>query len=324
MKPRLIVHGGAWSIPDEQDEAHIKGVTEAISHVFPLLEKGLSAVDAVEKAVRILEEDPTFDAGRGAVLNSEGEIEMDASIMDGRTLAFGAVAALQNILHPISVARCVMTETEHCFIVGNGAQKFAKEHNFVELDPEELLTERELEVYKRIKREKEYSTRIPFEPTPKGTVGAVAMDRKGNLAAATSTGGTSKKLPGRVGDTPIIGAGTYADNEIGAASATGWGEAIMKSLLTKTACDLLRMYPIFEVTTRALNYMHQRVGEYAGLIMIDRHGKYSLAHITKKMAYAYFNDSEGIVAGIDFNQIIPRGSASGFPISPSPFRRGLG
>ena len=164
-----------------------------------------------------------------------------------------------------------------------------------------MLTERELEVYRRLKKEKEYSTRIPFEPSPKGTVGAVAMDCNGNLAAATSTGGTSRKLPGRVGDTPIIGAGTYADNEIGAASATGWGEAIMKSLLTKTTCDMLGLYPVSEVTTRALDYMHRKVGEYAGLILINKNGNYSLAHITKKMAYAYVDNSEGFIAGINLN-----------------------
>jgi len=298
MKPRLIVHGGAWSIPDEQDEAHVNGVVRAVSEVYPLLRNGMSAVDAVERAVRVLEEDPIFDAGRGSVLNIDGEIEMDASIMDGKTLAFGGVAALQNILHPITVAKLVMTETEHCLLVGKGTQKFAREHHIPELDPQELLTDRELEYYISIKAHQEYSTKIPFVPTPKGTVGAVAMDSKGNLAAGTSTGGTSRKIAGRVGDTPILGAGTYADNECGAASATGWGEAIMKSLLTKTACDMLGKYPIRKVAARALDYMHNKVGEYAGIIMIDRHGNYSFAHNTKKMAYAYMDNSGIPIAGI--------------------------
>ncbi|HEX37272.1 MAG TPA: asparaginase [Candidatus Cloacimonetes bacterium] len=237
MQPRLIVHGGAWSIPDERDDTHIKGVSRAISEVYPLLKKGLSAVDAVEKAVCVMEEDPIFDAGRGSVLNIDGEIEMDASIMDGKNLAFGAVAALQNILHPIKVAKLVMTETEHCLLVGTGAQKFAQAHFIPEVAPEELLTESELEFYRKVKEEKNYTTKIPFEPFPEGTVGAVALDIEGNLAAATSTGGTSRKIAGRVGDTPILGAGTFADNESGAASATGWGEAIMKSFLSKTACE---------------------------------------------------------------------------------------
>lgn len=124
------------------------------------------------------------------------------------------------------------------------------------------------------------------------------MDCDGNLAAATSTGGTSRKLPGRVGDTPILGAGTYADNKLGAASATGWGEAIMKSLLTKTACDFLRDFPVSEVALRALNYMHKRVGQYAGLIMIDSNGRYSLAHTTRKMAFAYIDKDDRVVAEI--------------------------
>ena len=299
MKPRLIVHGGAWSIPDEQDYAHVKGVKAGVEEVYPLLLNGLSAVDAVETAVRILEDDQIFDAGRGAVLNKDGEIEMDASIMNGIDLSFGAVAALQNILHPISVAKCVMIRTEHCLLVGNGAQKFARDYGFTELPPEELLTERELEVYRKLKCDKSYSTRFPYEPTPKGTVGAVAMDCDGNLAAATSTGGTSRKLPGRVGDTPILGAGTYADNKLGGASATGWGEAIMKSLLTKTACDFLRDFPVSEVALRALNYMHKRVGQYAGLVMIDSNGRYSLAHTTRKMAFAYIDKDDRVVAGIN-------------------------
>ncbi len=298
MKPRLIVHGGAWSIPDEQDEAHLRGVREAISRIYPLLEEGMSAVDAVEESVRILEEEPIFDAGRGSVLNIEGEIEMDASIMDGKTLTFGAVAALQNILHPITVAKLVMTKTEHCLLVGSGANKFAQQNNIPELDPRDLLTQRELEYYHLIKESKEYRTIIPYEPIPRGTVGAVAYDIEGNLAAATSTGGTSRKLAGRVGDTPILGAGTYADNECGAVSSTGWGESIMKSVLAKSACDLIEKYSGQRACEIALSMMHQKVGGYAGLIMIDNQGNYSLMHNTEKMAYAFMDENDRIRSGL--------------------------
>ncbi len=237
MEPKLIVHGGAWNIPENLHLAHLAGCRKAVQMVYPQLEQGLTALEAVEEAVSILEEDETFDAGRGAFLNAEGQIELDAIICDGRDLSFGAVAAVKNILHPVKAARLLIDHPEHCFLVGEGAQKFLRTMNFPEVEIEALLTERELEFYKKIKSDPNFRTRLPFEPNPLGTVGAVAQDREGNLAAATSTGGTPRKLPGRVGDSPIIGAGAYADNTRGAVSATGHGEAIMKILLSKLTCD---------------------------------------------------------------------------------------
>lgn len=298
MKPRLIVHGGAWNIPSEMEQDHIRGVRQAVDQVYPRLQEGMSALEAVEAAVNILEDDPTFDAGRGAFLNAQGEIELDAMIMNGATYDFGAVAAVQNILHPVTLARLIMQSTEHCFLVGKGAQQFAKQMGMPQLDPTELLTPRELEFYEQIKNDPQFTTRKPFEVKPQGTVGAVAMDEAGNLAAATSTGGTPRKLPGRVGDSPIIGAGTYADNQLGAASATGWGESIMKALLSKTACDLLTYHSAPEAAKLAVEFLQQRVNGLGGIILIDKIGDYGIYHNTSKMAFAYANQSGDIVAAI--------------------------
>lgn len=295
---RLIVHGGAWNIPEEFQADHVRGVQRAVAEVFPRLQDGLSALDAVEAAVRILEEDPTFDAGRGSCLNARGEVELDAIIMDGATLDFGAVAAIQNILHPVTVARMVMERTEHCLLVGPGAQAFAQHEGVSLHDPRQLLTPRELEFFEEIKSDPCFTTRKPFETTPMGTVGAVAMDEGGNLAAATSTGGTPRKLPGRVGDSPLVGAGAYADNYRGAASATGWGEAIMKVLLTKTAVDLLADHPAMAAAHGAIALLDQRVHGRGGIILIDKRAHYGLAHNTTRMAFAYADPSGETIAGI--------------------------
>jgi beta-aspartyl-peptidase (threonine type) len=312
MRARLIVHGGAWNIPEEYEVDHLAGVRRAVAGVFPRLQDGASAIDAVEAAVQILEEDPTFNAGRGAVLNAVGEIELDAMIMDGATLNLGAVAALQNILHPVSVARLVMERTEHCLLVGTGAQHFAQEMGVSEVCAEELVTARELGSYQRTREDPAFHTLRPFQPRPQsgeaeagaasphplGTVGAVAMDNKGNLAAATSTGGTAGKLPGRVGDSPLAGAGTYADNACGAASATRWGEAVIRTVLSKTACDLMANHPAQFAAERAVERMHQRVRGLAGIILIDRLGRYGFAYSTPKMAFAYAESSGRVVVHI--------------------------
>ncbi len=297
-KVSLIVHGGAWNIPEELEADHIEGVRQAVAEVFPRLSDGLPALDAVEAAVRVLEEDPTFDAGRGSCLNALGEIEMDAIIMDGSSLNLGAVAAIQNVLHPVTVARLVMERSEHCLLVGAGAQSFARKMGVRQLSARELLTPRELAFHAEIMSDPSFTTRKPFEPSPMGTVGAVAMDRWGNLAAATSTGGTARKLPGRVGDSPLVGAGAYADNLCGASSATGWGEAIMKVLLSKSACDLLRDHSAEEAAQMAVDLLQQRVQGLGGIILVDRLGNYGFAHNTDKMAFAYAHPSGKVVARI--------------------------
>jgi beta-aspartyl-peptidase (threonine type) len=290
--PRLIVHGGAWNIPAEQEAAHLRGVSTALEAIYPRLLSGLSALDAVEAAVNILEEDDTFDAGRGAFLNARGEIELDAVIMDGRDLSFGAVAALQNILHPVSVARQIMEQTEHCFLAGAGALAFARQAGFAELPPEALLTARELEFFNHIKDDPSFRSHHPFQDQPSDTVGAVALDRAGNLAVATSTGGTPRKLAGRVGDSPIVGAGAYADNRTGAVSATGWGESIMKVLLSKTACDAFGHQRAMAAAEYSIRLLTERVEGFAGLIGITAQGEYAFAHNTPKMAFAYAQGPE--------------------------------
>ena len=296
IQPKLIIHGGAWNIPDEYVEDHIRGVEKAINATYPKLEVGMSALDAVEFAVRILEEDPTYDAGRGAFLNEAGEVELDAIIMDGKTLNFGAVAALQNILHPVSVARKVMDETEHCLLVGDGALSFAKKMNFEELPPESLLTERELAFFKSIKNKETFKTHHPFEFEPRDTVGAVAMDRDGNFAVATSTGGTARKLRGRVGDSPVVGGGAYADNEAGAVSATGWGESIMKVVLCKRVCDHFFNQSAMEAAEEGIQYLKKRVNGLGGVIGINAKGEYSFAFNTRRMARGYVQNGKTMVS----------------------------
>jgi len=297
MQPKLIIHGGAWDIPEQLEADHLNGIRKALEQVYSQLKSGLSALDAVEAAVKILEADPTFDAGRGAFLNALGEIELDAMIMDGRDLNFGAVAAVQNILHPVSLARMVMEKTEHNFIVGKGAQLLANELGFEEVEPRVLLTKREWEFYERIKKDASFTTRKPFEKLH-DTVGAVALDSRGNLAAATSTGGTPRKLPGRVGDSPVIGAGAYAENGLGAASATGFGESIMKVLLCKTACDLLAKQSAVQAAKQAIRILEEKVNGLGGIILIDAQGEYGFHFNTPKMAWGYVDGNEKLVVRI--------------------------
>ena len=239
VQPALIVHGGAWAIPDDQVDAHINGCRRAAEIGWGLLREGASAVDVVEAAVRVMEDDPTFDAGYGAHLNSAGEVELDALIMEGEALKAGAVAAVQRVRNPVSLARLVMEKSEHILLVAKGAEQFARDHGVPICRPEELLTGRERERWKLVRGMTDWHTSRAFETAYTDTVGAVARDAAGNLAAATLTGGTPNKLPGRVGDSPLIGCGAYADNQTGGVSATGWGESLMQVVMSKTTCDYL-------------------------------------------------------------------------------------
>ncbi len=256
-------------------------------------------MDAVETAVRVLETDPTFDAGCGSFLNENGEVELDASIMDGKTLKAGAVAAVRRLLHPVSLARKIMEETEHLLLVGAGAEKFARKLGMHFCKTESLLTGRELALWKKLKNKKEFHAKPLFSGHPKGTVGAVALDAYGNLAAATSTGGTPRKMAGRVGDTPIIGAGTYADNTLGAVSCTGWGEGIMRIGLARQVLNYLEkgLSPTVAVKN-AIEEMRKRVDGYGGAILVTPQGQIGLYHNTPKMAFAYSEKSGQVKAGI--------------------------
>jgi beta-aspartyl-peptidase (threonine type) len=291
MNTAIAVHGGAgaWDIRAENIEEAIVACREAATVGQRILQAGGSALDAVEQATWILEDCPVLDAGVGSYLNKNGEVEMDAIIMDGRDLNLGAVAAVQRVRHPISLARRVMLDTEHAFIVGSGADAFANAIGFPRCDVEELLVGRELAVFKQLQEKTGYETVTIFtEPNSMGTVGAVAIDHNGNVAAATSTGGTRHKMPGRVGDSPLIGSGAYADNWTAAVSATGHGESLMKVIISKTVCDFVGAGLSAESATRsAIELLEQRTGGRGGLIAVDRHNQVGIAFNTDAMPHAW-------------------------------------
>jgi beta-aspartyl-peptidase (threonine type) len=294
----LVVHGGAYDIPTKSHEAHTTGCRCAAEVGWEVLSDGGAALEAVEAAVRMLEDDPTFDAGRGSFLNTAAEIELDAIIMDGRDLNFGAVAAVQRVCHPVTLARLVMTESKHTMLVGAGAEAFAREHGLPVCSPEDLLTGRELE------RWRAEVAGTPHEwdrnAVPSDTVGAVALDGVGNLAAATSTGGTFNKHPGRVGDSPLVGCGAYADNRLGSVSATGEGEALMKVVISKTVCDFLaRGMSAQKAADAAIAVLAERTAGAGGVIVLDRSGRVGIAHNTPYIAHAIVTTDGEILTGIE-------------------------
>ncbi len=290
---RLIVHGGAWDIPPELHRPHVEGCTEAARAAQEVLERDGTALEAVETAVRRMEDDPTFDAGRGSFLNAEGEAELDAIIMDGRDLNLGAVASVRRIRHPITLARLIMTECKHALLVSEGAEAFARQHGLTLCANQDLITTRERERW-RAERDSE-TTQDLFGDT----VGAVARDAYGNVAVGTSTGGTFKKHPGRVGDSPLIGCGSYADNRIGAASATGEGEALMKVVISKTVCDLMAQgLTAQEAADAAIQLLIERTGGRGGLIVLGTRGDIGLAHNTPYLAHAHVTTDGDIAAGL--------------------------
>ena len=312
MKPALIVHGGAWDIPDEAVDACKSGCQRALGAGWTLLAGGGSALDAVEAAIMVLEDDPVFDAGYGSHLNLDGRVECDAIVMNGATLRSGAAATLQRVKNPIQLARKILESCPHMMLVAEGAERFAKEHGIKLCKPEELVSEAEQEAWMKCKADKHAAEH--HRGHEQGTVGAVAIDREGRLFAATSTGGTCCKLPGRVGDSPLIGCGCYADSEAGGVSCTGYGEAIMKVVLAKTAADFLR-HPVgpdanpspsilAKLSTpdvaslaarEAVRILATRTNATGGLILLDRKGNPGLAYNTPRMAYAYVADGNFIV-----------------------------
>jgi beta-aspartyl-peptidase (threonine type) len=301
MKPALIVHGGAWDIPDEAVDACKSGCQRALGAGWTLLAGGGSALDAVEAAIMVLEDDPVFDAGYGSHLNLDGRVECDAIVMNGATLRSGAAATLQRVKNPIHLARKILENCPHMMLVAEGAERFAKEHGIKLCKPEELVSEAEQEAWMKCKADKHAAEH--HRGHEQGTVGAVAIDRDGRLFAATSTGGTCCKLPGRVGDSPLIGCGCYADSEAGGVSCTGYGEAIMKIVMAKTAVDLLRsrvtcVDPIAAADAcdlssadlaarEAVHLLGKRTHATGGLILLDRHGNPGFAFNTPRMAYGY-------------------------------------
>jgi beta-aspartyl-peptidase (threonine type) len=282
----LAIHGGAWNIPDGAVVAHRRGLVKPLTEGYDALRKGASALEVVELAVRMLEDDPTYNAGHGSHLNSDGSLEMDASIMEGTKRRAGAVAAIGGVRHPISVARLVMDASPHVLLVGAGAKRFAKHAGAEMCSTRSLLVGRELARWKRIRAGEHGLVTKEFSPRsrPHGTVGAVARDRSGRVAAGTSTGGTQDKAPGRVGDSAIVGAGTYADDRRGAASCTGWGEPILRAVLAKCAVDALEEGRGPDAASRAALRELARVSGFGGVILVDHTGRAGVSFNTPRMA----------------------------------------
>jgi beta-aspartyl-peptidase (threonine type) len=291
--PVLVVHGGAWAMPDDMVEAHLRGVRNALAAGWSILERGGAAVDAVEEAVVIMEDDETFDAGRGSFLNRDGKVQLDALIMDGATLRAGGVGCVERLRNPVRAARKILSESPHVYFVGEGAEQFAAEHGVPLCKNEDLVIEREVDRLREYQREAagqlsaKHGNEL-FAPTiSHDTVGAVALDREGNIAAATSTGGTLNKAPGRLGDSSLIGCGCYADNLSAAVSTTGWGEPIMKLVLAKWTADRVLAGNLPEwAAQEAMNYLKQRVNGHGGIIVLNALGQFGIAHNTPRMAWA--------------------------------------
>ena len=288
INPVLVVHGGAWAIPDDMVEAHLNGVRNAAAAGWRPLEKGGSALDAVEEAVVVLEDDETFDAGRGSFLNRDGKVQLDAFIMDGATLRGGGVGGVERLRNPVRAARKILSDSPHVYFVAEGAERFAAEHGIALCRNEDLIIPREVERLREYQAQTSTHGNDLFAPEiSHDTVGAVALDRDGNIAASTSTGGTLNKAPGRLGDSSLIGCGCYADNLSAAASTTGWGEPIMKLVLAKWAADRVESGNLPEwVAKEAMNYLKQRLNGHGGIILLDAKGRFGIAHNTPRMAWA--------------------------------------
>lgn len=309
----LIVHGGAGTIdrgkmsPDDERE-YRAGLESALRKGWEILQKGGPSLDAVEAAVRVLEDDPHFNAGRGAVFTNAGTNELDAAIMDGRTLMAGSVGAVKLVKNPISLARLIMEKSPHVTMIGDGAEAFAKEHGIKLLpDQKYFFTQRRWdELQREIKAAKTKPKGgvgdkkfIISQEKLHGTVGAVALDSKGNLAAATSTGGKTNKFPGRVGDTPVIGAGCYANNNSCAVSGTGDGEFFMMTVAAHDVSALVEYggKPVQEATQIVLDKIAKLGGE-GGLIAIDKDGNLALPFNTSGMYRGYVDPNGKFVTEI--------------------------
>ena len=300
----LAVHGGAGTIErskmtPEKEREYRAGLERALSAGYEILKQGGSSLDAVEAAVRVLEDDPHFNAGRGAVFTSAGTNEMDASIMDGKTLKAGAVGSVKHIKNPIGLARLVMEKSPHVMLDCAGAEAFAKTNGIELVDQKYFFTQERWDALQKIKSAEKNRTSGAgknFEITDQdrhGTVGAVALDEDGNLAAATSTGGTTNKLPGRIGDTPVIGAGTYADNQTCAVSCTGDGEYFIRTAAAHDVSALMkyRGMSLQEASQSALDTV-KKLGGTGGLIAIDKKGGIALPFNTNGM-YRGYVDPDG-------------------------------
>jgi beta-aspartyl-peptidase (threonine type) len=324
--PVLLVHGGAWAIPASDAAAHQAGVRHALEEGWKVLQDGGPAMEAVVAAVTVLEDDPTFDAGRGSFLTSDGRVQLDALLMDGGRMKAGGVACVERLRNPIQAARLVLEESPHVYFVGAGAETFARQHGMELIDNAELVLHRERE---RLRTAQERAAAGLADETFSGhaddkspetavihsaqdgspstqdldshdTVGAVALDAAGNLAAGTSTGGTLNKAPGRVGDSSLIGCGCYADNLSAAVSLTGWGEPIMKLVLGKWATDRVAAGTAPEMAAReAISYLFNRLGGHGGIILLGPDGRFGFAHNTPAMAWGLATQT-GLETGLQY------------------------
>ena len=284
----IAIHGGAGAMPRatlsaERERRYRDGLEAALDAGYALLEHGGTSLDAVAAAVRMLEDDPVFNAGHGAALTRDGAAELDAAIMDGRQLGAGAVASVRHVKNPIDLARRVMEKSRHVLLVGAGAEEFALEEQFVLVPNHYFRTAERLEQLQFEQRGERVSDLVP--PAPQGTVGAVARDAHGNLAAATSTGGLTNKRPGRVGDSPIIGAGTYAKNGVCAVSATGHGEYFIRAVAAHHVCAAVeyRGLTLAQAVDEMLHQVLRGLGGDGGLIAVDKNGALVLDFSTEGM-----------------------------------------
>src|SRR5437660_6812313 len=272
-------------------EAHLNGVRNAIAAGWRVLDRGGSALDAVEEAVVIMGDDDTFDASRGSFLSRDGKVQLGAFIMEGATLRGGGVGCVERLRNPVRAARKILSDSPHVYFVAEGAERFAAEHGIALCRNEELVIAREVERLRAYQQSKDgndlFAPAVHNAAISHDTVGAIALDSAGNIAAATSTGGTLNKAPGRLGDSSLIGCGCYADNESAAVSTTGWGEPIMKLVLAKWTADGVLAGNLPEwAAQEAMNYLKQRLNGHGGISVLDKHGHFGIAHNTPRMAWA--------------------------------------
>jgi len=302
--PTIIVHGGAGNWPKNKHAIGLAGVRKAATSGFQILQRGRAAIQAVEAAVIEMEDNPIFNAGKGSTLNLAGNVEADAGIMDGKTLRGAGVALLHHVKNPISLAKLVMEKTDHALLAGKTAERLGEAYG---LPTANLRIPERIRQWKQAKHELEKRSISYFPRNLKllqdkrgfflrDTVGALAQDQKGNLAAADSTGGVSLKLPGRIGDSPILGAGLYADNSLGAATATGVGEIAMRLVVSKSACDLMRSSPAQRAAAKTVKEVTRLAGKGLGIVTLDRRGRFGVAHNTPHLCWAAFAEDKGLIS----------------------------
>ena len=312
----IVIHGGAGTIlkenmSDSLEQAYKAKLEEAIRTGHEILANGGTAIEAVQRTINIMENSPLFNAGKGAVFTNEGKNELDASIMEGKTLNAGAVSGVTTVKNPINLAWEVMENSEHVMLSGKGAEQFAKERNLEIVNPEYFYTENRFKSLERLKERNSEKTELdhdgktafvdPFIKDSKfGTVGCAALDKNGNLAAGTSTGGMTNKKWGRIGDAPIIGAGTYANNKTAAISATGWGEFFIRGVVAYDISAMMEYkgMSLAEAAKEVIQNKNPELGGNGGIIAIDRNGNVSMEFNTAGMYRAKMNQDGDLEIGI--------------------------